>query len=317
MKLGLGQSYDRVQYLPVKLRGYIDLTKPASSVGVGLGYVLASLFFFAYTYEGGRVWVEQAGQELFSIMFVSATIFLAHSASQAFNMAEDADMDRETPHKQDRPIPSGVVTEDEARTLALILSGMAIWRAFWVDKMFGGFVLVLLFFGIFYNLSPIRAKEKIISIPWQAASRGLLMFPAVWSAYGNPFTPTPWILGLFAFFYVMGFQNSADIIDRTVDEKYGIRTFIVEFGVNGTIKIMYGCTVAMVAVVVGSVYTGLLEESMIILLAIIPFCLWMVHYMKTKPYEVSDTTGNHPAWLWFYGGMVALVALPLIAEGLF
>lgn len=303
MKLGLGHSYDRVQFLSKKSRAYIDLTKPASSVGVAGGYFIASIFYFMY-YSQPFEWQ--------AIIAVSMSIFLAHSASQSLNMAEDAEMDRNTPHKQNRPIPSGVVTEEEARTVSWFASGWSLSMAFMVKWQFGVMVLGLLFFGIFYNLSPIRAKERIISIPWQAISRGLLSFPAVWIAYGSVWSWEPWILGLFMFFYVMGFQNSADIIDRDIDEEYGIRTFVVEYGVDGTLKIASMCVGAMMTVIGGAVMFGLLPDYFLWMLAIIPFCVVMLYYMWRYPYHISDTTGNHPAWLWFYIGMVGCVTIPLI-----
>lgn len=309
VKWGLGQSYDRVQYIPKKLRAYIDLTKPASSVGVGLGYFIASLFYF---YGGGHTPIT--GEKLFSMIYVSVTILLAHSASQAMNMAEDAEMDRDTPHKQDRPIPSGIVSEDEARSIAWIMAALALGRGFMVNWRFGIFTTILVFMGIFYNLAPVRAKERIISIPWQAASRGLFTFPAVWSAYGNPFAPEAWALGLFLFFYVLGFQNSADIIDREVDAEYGVRTFVVEFGVKNTVLIAFGSLVAMMTVLSLSILAGTLDKNMISLAIVLPIGLYMVREMWENPYRVSDKTGNHPAWLWFYGGLVVIIATPLATE---
>jgi len=48
----------------------------------------------------------------------------------------------------------------------------AVGRAYLVNSTFGVGVSVLVLMGVFYNLAPIRAKERIISIPWQAVSRG-------------------------------------------------------------------------------------------------------------------------------------------------
>lgn len=309
MKTGLGQPYENVSILPTKIRAYLDLTKPASSVGVGGGYFLGSLFYFYYTGQSHMI-----ANELISIIYVSVTVLLAHGASQAMNMAEDAEMDRKTEHKKTRPIPSGVVTEEEARSLAWILVAFALGRAYLVSSMFGVFVSVLVMAGIFYNLSPVRAKERIISIPWQAASRGLFMFPAIWAAYGDPFQPAPWALGLFMFFYVLGFQNSADIMDRHVDEEHGIRTFVVEFGVRKTVMIAFGAAMAMYTVLGLSVAAGILPNRLLVMVATLPLTLYMVMIMWREPYAVSETTGNHPAWLWFYAGMVLIVAVPLAVE---
>lgn len=309
MKWGLGHSYDNVEILPRKVRAYLDLTKPASSVGIAGIYFLGSIFYFST-----RGSVNAIPDNITQILFVSFTILLAHGASQAMNMAEDAEMDRQTKHKQNRPIPAGIVSEEEARTIAWLLFLFALGRAYLVNSTFGMFVSVLVFFGVFYNLDPIRAKERIISIPWQAASRGLLSFPAIWAAYGNPWSPTPWILGLFVFFYVFGFQNSADIIDRHVDQEYGIKTLVVMYGVKGVVIIAFGCVMMMCAVIGISYGIGLIPLSYLSFLSIIPFCAAMLYYMDRYPHKVSEMTGNHPAWLWFYGGMVLIVVVPTLSE---
>lgn len=306
MKWGLGQSYDRV-LVNKRLRAYIDITKPASTVGVAGAYFVASLLYFFYVGEPHLI-----PDKLGTIFVVVATIGLAHGASQAMNMAEDAEMDRQTEHKQNRPIPSGVIEEEDARSVSWLSAGLALGLSFTVSNVYGAFMMVLIFFGIFYNLDPIRAKERIISIPWQAASRGLLSFPAVWAAYGNPFDPVAWILGAFMFFYVLGFQNSADIIDRHVDREHGIRTFVVEWGVKGTSIIALSAMLMMVAVVLGGYTYGIIPAEMMWILGVVPLCVVMLYHMRFNPHKVSEATGNHPAWLWFYGGMILTVVLPLL-----
>jgi 4-hydroxybenzoate polyprenyltransferase len=228
---------------------------------------MASVFYFSYV--GGRGSISGLVPKLSSMLYVSLTMFLAHSASQAMNMSEDADMDRATEHKQNRPIPSGAVEEEEARALSWVLMLISLAFAYLLNWKFGAFTTVLIFMGIFYNLDPIRAKERIISIPWQAVSRGLFLFPAVWAAYGNPFAIEAWVLGLFLFFYVLGFQNSADIIDRHVDAEHGIRTFVVEFGVRNTVIIALGCTLMMAAVIIGAVSYSILPPRLTFMLSIL------------------------------------------------
>lgn len=309
MKFGLGESYDNVGVLSKKARAYADLTKPASSLGVAGGYFIGSLFYFQYTTNTfGTV------SELISMIYVVFTMFVVHGASQALNMAEDAEMDANTPHKQNRPIPAGVIEVDEARTLAWIFMLFGIGRAYLVNQTFGVFVSLLAFFGIFYNLDPIRAKSRSISIPWQAASRGLLSFPTIWAAYGNPWQPLPWVLGIMMFWYVFGFQNSADIIDREVDKEYGIKTMAVMFGHRGISLISAGSMLMMVGTIVGAVSMGIIPEKFIWMLGIMPFCLVMWYHMTFNPDMVSEKTGNHPAWLWFYIGMVLSVVIPLVVE---
>ncbi len=305
MKTGLGDSYDNVSFLSKKTRAYLDITKPASTVGVAGSYFVGSVFFFLYY----GIPVDWQG-----IIFVSITVAMAHGASQAMNMAEDAEMDRNTPHKQNRPIPAGIISEEEARTIAWILSAFALGRSFIVSTQFGILMTLLIFMGIFYNLEPIRAKSRSISIPWQAASRGLFMFPVIWAAYGSLWNPMAWTLGVFMFWYVFGFQNSADIIDMEIDRQYGVKTFAVMFGVRGIAVIASGSMLMMVSTVLFGIHFSLIPASLVSMLIIIPMCVVMLFYMVTKPNSVSNSTGNHPAWLWFYGGMVAAVVVPLVTE---
>lgn len=307
MKLGLGESYEKVEYLPRKMRAWMDLTKPASSVGAFGAAFLASILYFLYVEGGGIVWIMD--EKLISIIYVSVTMWLAHSASQVMNMAEDAEMDRHTSHKKNRPIPSGVVSEEEARSIAWILAAVAFGRAYLINFSFGVFTTILIFLGIFYNLEPIRAKERIISIPWQAVSRGLIPFPAIWAAFGDPFTPSPWVFGLFLFFYVLGFQNTADIIDRHIDREYGVKTFVVVFGVRKTILIAFWSTMAMAGVITLSIWVNLIESRFYWMLLITPYCLYMCGSMQTYPYKISKRTGNHPTWLLFYIGLVIILVM--------
>lgn len=305
MKWGLGDSYDNVSVLSKKGRAYIDLCKPASTLGIGIGVVLASYFYGFYT--DTVIGLQQ-------VVYVSVTAAAAHAGSQAMNMSEDAHIDRNTPHKQNRPIPSGVVSEEEARTIAWILMIFALGRGYLYNQTFGVMVSILVFMGIFYNLRPIRAKERVVSIPWQAVSRGLFFFPTIWAAYGDPLALEAWALGVFMFFYVLGFQNTADIIDQRVDEEYGISTFVVMFGVKRTAVISSGCVLMMIATVLLSIEYGVLESNLASLFLIVPFCILMLYYMTFYSDEVSDKTGNHPAYLWFYAGMVLIVTLPLASE---
>lgn len=309
MKLGLGESYDKVSYLPVKIRAYLDLTKPASSIGVTIGFFVASIFYFEST--GSTAWLDG---KLFSMIYASATVFLAHAASQVMNMAEDAEMDKNTEHKKNRPIPSGVVSVDEARSIAWILVFMALVRGFLVNSTFGIFITIAIFMGVFYNLEPIRAKQRALSVPWQATSRGLLFFPTVWAAYGNPLEPLPWVLSTIMFFYVLGYQNSADIIDKEVDELYGVKTFVVMFGVEDVVHLSLASIGAMMVVLGSSILLDIISPIFILYLGIVPFCLYMSGIMYLQPEKIDSRTGNHPAWLLFYLGMVLMIVFPLTAE---
>lgn len=305
MKFGLGEPYEDVSVLSPKVRAWLDLTKPASTLGIMFAVMAGSVFYVAYT--GNSVPLR----DIIAVSIVSAA---SHGASQAMNMAEDAEMDADTEHKQNRPIPSGEATKEEARAISWILMVVSVSWAFLINTMFGVFISTLILLGVFYNLDPIRAKERIISIPWQATSRGLFFYPTIWAAYGDPFSVDVWALGLFMFFYVFGFQNTADFIDKDADERHGVKTFVVAFGIQRTNMIAFGSMFMMIATIITAMDTGVLPDRMAAILMIIPFCMVMLYHMTNHPDKVSSRTGNHPAWLWFYIGMVLSVIIPMTTE---
>jgi 4-hydroxybenzoate polyprenyltransferase len=309
MKWGLGDSYDRVEYLPVKIRAYLDLMQPASTLGLMTTFALASVFYYFYMGEPSLIYSNYQ-----QIIYATFTIGISHGASQTLNMAEDAEIDKQTEHKENRPIPAGIVSVKEARAIAWVLIAVALFRGFVMNMQFGVMVSVALFFGVFYNVEPIRAKEKIYGIPWQAISRGLIAFPLVWSAYGNLYSLFPWVIGVVMFFYVLAYQNSADIIDKDVDREHGISTFVAEFGIKRTVYIGLGSLSVMVAVVHTAIESNLLPRRYLILLAVVPYCLYMSYCMYQTPEQVTETTGNHPAYLMYYLGFLFFVALPLYVE---
>jgi 4-hydroxybenzoate polyprenyltransferase len=310
VKLGLGESYGKVNILSKKGRAYLDITKPASTVGITLAFMVGLVFYLLYNNQNPNLVAE-----LDTILYASITVGLAHGASQALNMAEDAEMDRNTPHKQNRPIPAGIITEEEARTIAWIMILAAVGRAYITSTTFGIVMSLSVFMGVFYNLEPIRAKERIISIPWQAVSRGLLMFPAVWSVYGNPLDPFPVVMGVFMFFYVFGFQNTADIIDHDVDKEYGIKTLAVVLGPH-RIPLVASISMMFMALTLNyaASWANIIPDRFVFINLILLFCLWMIYLLKQNPTAVSEKTGNHPAWLWYYAGMVLCVLIPFSVE---
>ena len=93
-----------------------------------------------------------------------------------------------------------------------------------------------------------------------------------------------------------------------------MKTFIAEFGVRKTVMFGYMSVSWMALVVLASVGLGILPYRYLWLAGLILPCYIMLLKMITDPYEISDTTGNHPVWLWYYVGLVAIITGPLIIE---
>jgi len=306
VKLGLGDSYDKT-IIPQKIRAYGDITKPASSIGIMFTIPFAGIIYGDITHGNGLEFVFQNWTD---ILYASVTALLLHGGSQALNMAEDAFIDRQTEHKQNRPIPSGVITEEEARSLAWIFIFLGIARAFTLSNQFGLFAIILAFLGVFYNLDPIRAKKYLwINLGWQAASRGLILFPTAFAIWGAGFTPLPWGMGLVAFFLVLSLQNSADLPDMEMDEKFDIITPAVYHGPRDLIKIMAGICMIMFAMIALFIEFGLIPNFWSLYILAIPITASIVQLWR-NPTDISDVSGQSTVWYVYYASLASLYILP-------
>lgn len=308
VKLGLGDSYEKT-IIPKKIRAYADITKPASSLGVMFTIPFAAIIYGDITHGDGIAFLLQQWTD---VLYASVTALLVHGGSQSLNMAEDAYIDKQTDHKQNRPIPAGVITEEEARSLAWIFIFIGTARAFIISNQFGIFVVVLAFLGVFYNLDPIRAKKHLwLNLVWQALSRGLIVFPASFAIWGEGLNPTAWGMGIIGFLLVLSLQNSADLPDMDMDEEYGIITPAVYHGSKELIKIMAGICMVMFGVLTIFIEYNVIPNFWSIYLLIIPITLSLVQ-LWLNPKGTSDMSGQSTVWYVYYGSLASLYILPAV-----
>lgn len=313
MKFGIGHSYDRV-LISKKLRAYLDLTKPASSVGVMLAIPFTAILFGELYHSSG---VSYVASNWDSVLYASVTMFLLHGGSQAMNMAEDAHIDKQTDHKGNRPIPAGVISEEEARSIAWILIMAAVGRAFITSTYFGVFTIVLAFFGVFYNLEPIRSKKYLwVNLSWQAASRGLLLYPAAFAAFGDPLNPIAWAMGVVGFFLVLSMQNTADFSDVEMDKAFDITTPAVHYGLESLTYIMLGIVLIMFSILTMFIHFNVIPNFWSIYILAIPI-MWSLWSLYNEPGDIPDLAENHMSWYVFYFCLAGLYIFPAIQLSLF
>lgn len=308
VKTGLGDSYDNT-IVPQKIRAYADLTKPASSIGIMLTIPFAALLFGELYHTGG---VEFVISNWTTVLYSSVTMLLLHGGSQAMNMAEDSHIDKQTGHKQTRPIPAGVVSAEEARSLAWIFMFAGVARAFTINSQFGIMCVLLAFFGIFYNLEPIRAKKYLwFNLSWQAASRGLFLYPATFAVWGEVWNPIAWVMGFAAFLLVLSMQNTADFSDVEIDEEFDIITPAVYHGLDTLTVIMAGIAIFMFGFIAVSIELGPLPNLWSLYLLAIPIG-WSIWSLWNEPRSISDIGGNHFSWYVFYFSLASMYMLPAV-----
>ena len=230
-KLTIKEPYTKTRFLSKQARGTIDLLRPFTLMAplvVSMAIMVASLIYNKIPIPSN--WWITVGQASFTIAVVNA-------ASNALNQATDVEADRIS--KPYRPIPKGIVRADSAQSLAYILYLFALLRAVTINVWFGIFIFFIMVFTVTYSLPPRMKKYLFINQVWIAIPRGMLGILASWSVFGDPFTPTPLVIGTIGTVYLIGGMATKDIVDRDADKKTGVHTMINTYGSKKTALICF------------------------------------------------------------------------------
>ena len=163
---------------------------------------------------------------------------------------------------------------------------------------FGIFIFLIMVFTVTYSLPPRIKKYLILNQIWIAIPRGMLGILASWSVFGDPFTPTPIIIGAIATTYLVGGMATKDIVDSDADKQTGVHTMINTFGCKKTALMILPFVVFPFAFIPIFIDNGGLEPYIMPLtLFIIPsFLIAFLIYRGTE----SKTLENVQAWAIMY-----------------
>ena len=287
---GVREGYPKLRKRFGRLAAFIALLRPFTGLAPLIAGLLGTLApAQSITFEHVKI-----------AIYVGVTLMLSQFCGQCLNQYADVELDRVV--KPYRPLPSGLLSREEALGFSWLLAIFAIGRAFTISTFFGLIVLTLLFFAVFYSLAPFspRRVHPLVNTGWMALSRGFLPMFAVFSVYGN--LNNAWKYSILAFLWVMGFQASKDVPDTQGDEAYGIKTIPNSYGLGGLVTTMVVCSV---------LYTLLsLYFSVYIMLLTLPLAVLAIATTEKQ----SRLTENTYSWLSFYAGLGFLYILIFIGE---
>jgi 4-hydroxybenzoate polyprenyltransferase len=121
---------------------------------------------------------------------------------------------------------------------------------------------------------------------------------ASWSVFGNPFTPTPIIIGSIATAFLIGGMATKDITDSEADKKTGVRTMVNTYGARKTALICFPFMFFPFLFVYIFINQKLLASYLwpLVLFAILSF---LILYLMMRETE-SKTLENVHAWSIMY-----------------
>ncbi|UCF08167.1 MAG: UbiA family prenyltransferase [Thermoplasmata archaeon] len=310
------ESWDKAMFLPRKLRGFIDLIRPFTMLAPIIGGLCGGLMgwraarpdipYLPFIFINDKFPFLQYHEGFLTLLIGATTLAILNAASNTLNAVYDADIDRI--NKPYRPIPSGIVTKEEAWAFAWILYPIVLVRAVLVNRTFGLFVLLIMLITVAYSTTPLRLKSKLwISNISIAFARGLLGFVAAWSIFGNPFAePTPWIIGGVMMIFLIGAITSKDFTDMKGDRVFGVRTLPVVYGVKKAAVISGPFFVMPFILILLALMAGLLEIGMFWLVLLAVWGVITALLMQTVATREETTFENTIVWVNMYLLLMAM-----------
>lgn len=290
-EVGIVKGYPRISRRFGKLTAWIQLLRPFTLVApfaAGLFGVLAPVNEIAF-------------EHVVTAIYVGVTLALAQACGQCLNQYVDVELDKII--KPYRPLPSGLITREEALGLAWLLALFSIARAFTINTFFGLTTLTLIFFAVFYSMSPFspRRVHPLLNTGWMAFSRGFLPMLATLTVYGN--LNMAWPYSVLAFLWVLSLQGTKDVKDSEADRKFGIKTIPNMYGVRGFL-----------------VYAAIVKAAMYLYAV-----LYLPHMLVLTPLSITALLGlnrqlkgmeNNLSWICFYLGISAIYLLIFLTSRL-
>jgi 4-hydroxybenzoate polyprenyltransferase len=276
-----------------KFKSYIGLIRPFTLIApliVSTCIIIASYF---YNIEINNIFTIFWSK----IIPASLTLVILNGASNALNQATDLKSDKIS--KPYRPIPQGLISTNEAKTISIILYLIAFSISLTINIIFNIFVIFIAFFTVTYSLPP-RIKDILfLNQLWVAIPRGLLGILASWSVFGNPFDPLPMLIGFISMVFLIGGSITKDITDSYADKKAGTHTLVNTFGVKKAAFISFPFMFFPFTIIPIIVENSKIE-SYFSILTILALPSFLVFYFIIKDDYKSKFLENTSAWALMY-----------------
>ncbi|MEF8874138.1 MAG: UbiA family prenyltransferase [Candidatus Thermoplasmatota archaeon] len=306
--IGIKARYPNIP-LSRRMRAFIQLLRPYT-----LFAPLFAVLFGAIAQMGFAGELHLLRGRILLLLLGGLALMIAQASGQVSNQACDPpELDRIN-DKGYRPIPSGVISQEEAISIGWGLALLSVAIAFLIGDQFGILVSLMFVVIVAYNFEPLRLKKRLwLNNISMAFSRGLLPLPAAWAIFGDVLNPLPWMIGSCIFFWVVGWQSAKDIDDVEGDAEYDINTPAVYYGVKRLKKILVLPSLASFGVLTFFLVLEMIPSSFSILLLLAVPTLVMHKYIgENKAIALLE---NNIVWQLFYlvlGGWFLLTAVAVL-----
>jgi 4-hydroxybenzoate polyprenyltransferase len=281
------------------IKEYKELARPFTMLAPFVGIFSGALIAMGQYHDYSLLWKGVVAGLVGSLL---------NAASNAINQYYDLDID--LINKPDRPIPSKRMTVSQAMVFAWILYVICFALAILVNPAYVIVVFVTTLFTWGYSAPPVRFKNNgILANIAMAVPRGIMMIVGGWIAikpdqWNNP---TPWLIGLVMFLFVVGAASTKDFADVKGDKAGGAMTVVVVYGLRKAAWIIAPFLVIpylAIPLIVLLAPQGVMRPQAIWLSLLAIWGAYTAWLIVRDPDSLA-LEGNHPSWKHMYLLMMA------------
>ena len=183
-------------------------------------------------------------------------VALGSGAAGAINMWYDADIDAVMTRTSTRPIPAGIVPREEALSLGLILSFVAVLLMWMATTVLAAALLAfsIVYYGWFYTMVLKRRTAQNIVI---GGAAGALPPVIGWAAVTGTAPLDAWLMFAIIFFWTPPHFWALSLVAHKEYEKAGVPMLPVTSGTKRTRFEMFVYSLVLLPVALAPVATGL------------------------------------------------------------
>ena len=201
-----------------------------------------SVFALPFALTGALLAWREAPFRWLQVFWVIIAMVAARSAAMGFNRLVDARMDALNPRTSAREIPSGAMSRGEATLFVVLSSLVFVAAATLLNPLCGMLSPVALIIVFWYSLAKRYTSYTQLFL-------GLAMAVAPvggWLAAGGRGGWEPWLLGLAIGLWVGGFDILYACQDLDFDQRHGLNSIPVRFGIAWSLWISRAMHVATI-----------------------------------------------------------------------
>ena len=193
-----------------------------------------SIFALPFALSGALLATNNTFPRIHTIGWIVLAMVGGRSFAMSVNRIIDKDIDTKNPRTENRELPKGSLTKNQAVLFALVSLFIFTYATLQLPRIC---LYLLPVAGIWFYIYPYTKRFTFLSHLWLGIALGASVLAGWIAARGEVTSPVPYILGIAVTFWVAGFDIIYACQDYDFDKKNKLHSIPAKFGIKNALLI--------------------------------------------------------------------------------